>query len=62
MRLKYGFLLESFTDPESQIAPRLSTVRIESRDRMLAGATNLALGFFGWPRKVLMEVTVEEKG
>ena len=29
---------------------------------MLAGATNLALGFFGWPRKVLMEVTVEEKG
>ena len=64
MRLKYGFLLESFTDPESQIAPRLPIIRTESQDRMLASATNFALGFFGWPLdgKVLMEVTVEEKG
>ena len=64
MRLKYGFLLEPFTDPESHIAPRLPIVRTESQDRMLASATNFALGFFGWPLdgKVLMEVTVEEKG
>ena len=64
MRLKYGFLLESFTDPESPIAPRLPIIRTESQDRMLASATNFALGFFGWPLdgKVLMEVTVEETG
>lgn len=64
MRLKYGFLLESFTDPESHIAPRLPIIRTESQDRMLASATNFALGFFGWPLdgKVLMEVTVEEQG
>ena len=31
---------------------------------MLASATNFALGFFGWPLdgKVLLEVTIEEKG
>ena len=64
MRLKYGFLLESFTNPESHVAPRLPIIRTESQDRMLASATNFALGFFGWPLdgKVLMEVTVEEKG
>ena len=64
MRLKYGFLLESFTDPQSPIAQRLPIIRTESQDRMLASATNFALGFFGWPLegKVLMEVTVEEKG
>ena len=64
MRLKYGFLLESFTDPHSPTARRLPIIRTESQDRMLASATNFALGFFGWPLdgKVLMEVTVEEKG
>ena len=64
MRLKYGFLLESFTDPKSPTTQRLPIIRTESQDRMLASATNFALGFFGWPLdgKVLMEVTVEEKG
>jgi Histidine phosphatase superfamily (branch 2) len=64
MRLKYGFLLESFTDPKSPSSPRLPIIRTESQDRMLASATNFALGFFGWPLdgKVLMEVTIEKKG
>ena len=64
MRLKYGFLLESFTDSKSPTSQRLPIIRTESQDRMLASATNFALGFFGWPLdgKVLMEVTVEEKG
>jgi hypothetical protein len=38
--------------------------RTESQDRMLASATNFALGFFGWPLedKFLLSVTVEENG
>ena len=30
MRLKYGFLLESFTDPRSPTAQRLPIIRTES--------------------------------
>ncbi|PVG01496.1 phosphoglycerate mutase-like protein [Serendipita vermifera] len=57
MRMKYGSLLESFTD-------RLPVFRTESQDRMLASATNFALGFFGWPLddKFLLSVTIEETG
>lgn len=56
-RLKYGYLLESFTD-------RLPVFRTESQDRMLASATNFALGFFGWPLdgKFLQSVTIESPG
>ncbi|KAG8816240.1 hypothetical protein FRC18_001111 [Serendipita sp. 400] len=54
MRMKYGSMLEGFTD-------RLPVFRTESQDRMLASATNFALGFFGWPldEKLLLSVTVE---
>ncbi|KAG8816435.1 hypothetical protein FRC17_000336 [Serendipita sp. 399] len=54
MRMKYGPMLEGFTD-------RLPVFRTESQDRMLASATNFALGFFGWPldEKFLLSVTVE---
>ncbi|KIM19365.1 hypothetical protein M408DRAFT_13500, partial [Serendipita vermifera MAFF 305830] len=57
MRMKYGSLLEGFTD-------RLPVFRTESQDRMLASATNFALGFFGWPLddKFLLSVTVEANG
>ncbi|KIM23174.1 hypothetical protein M408DRAFT_332472 [Serendipita vermifera MAFF 305830] len=57
MRMKYGSLLEGFTD-------RLPVFRTESQDRMLASATNFALGFFGWPldNKFLLSVTVEANG
>jgi len=42
---------------------RLPVFRTESQDRMLASATNFALGFFGWPldNKFLLSVTIEEK-
>ncbi|KAG8816269.1 hypothetical protein FRC17_000379 [Serendipita sp. 399] len=54
IRMKYGSLLEGFTD-------RLPVFRTESQDRMLASATNFAFGFFGWPLddKLLLSVTVE---
>lgn len=57
MRMKYGSLLEGFKN-------RLPVFRTESQDRMLASATNFALGFFGWPleNKLLLSVTVEENG
>ena len=45
MRLKYGVLLESFPDPKPPTAQRLPIIRTESQDRMLASATNSALGF-----------------
>ena len=61
---EYAFLLESFTDPKSPTSQRLPIIRTESSDRMLASATNFALGLFGWTLdgKALMEVAVEEKG
>lgn len=42
MRMKYGFLLENFTDSNT-----LPVFRTESQDRMLSSALNFALGFFG---------------
>ncbi|KAG8701965.1 hypothetical protein FRC09_005030 [Ceratobasidium sp. 395] len=44
MRMRYGFLLNNFTD-----ANRLPVFRTESMDRMLESTHNLALGFFGHP-------------
>ncbi|KAA1474843.1 phosphoglycerate mutase-like protein [Dentipellis sp. KUC8613] len=57
MRLKYGFLLENFTDT-------LPVFRTESQDRMLASALNFASGFFGIPYedKYLQSITIEAEG
>ncbi|EGN96120.1 hypothetical protein SERLA73DRAFT_170536 [Serpula lacrymans var. lacrymans S7.3] len=44
MRMKYGFLLNNFT--ESNTIP---VFRTTSQTRMLASAQNFALGFFGFP-------------
>ncbi|KIM23185.1 hypothetical protein M408DRAFT_77931 [Serendipita vermifera MAFF 305830] len=57
MRMKYGQLLEGFTDT-------LPVLRTESQDRMLASSVNFAFGFFGWPLegKFLQEVTIEATG
>ncbi|THH15597.1 hypothetical protein EW146_g4910 [Bondarzewia mesenterica] len=54
IRLKYGFLLENFTDS-------LPVFRTESQDRMLASAMNFASGFFGIPYedKYLQSITIE---
>jgi hypothetical protein len=54
MRLKYGFLLEDFTN-------RLPVFRTETQDRMLYSALNFALGFFGYPLegKYLQSITIE---
>jgi len=37
MRLKYGFPLESFSDPESPIAPRLPIIRARERHEFSTG-------------------------
>lgn len=42
MRMKYGYLLQNFTDTNT-----LPVFRTESQDRMLSSALNFALGFFG---------------
>ncbi|KAI0717807.1 phosphoglycerate mutase-like protein [Cerioporus squamosus] len=42
MRMKYGFLLQNFTETNT-----LPVFRTESQDRMLSSALNFALGFFG---------------
>ncbi|KAI0048206.1 phosphoglycerate mutase-like protein [Auriscalpium vulgare] len=57
IRLKYGFLLENFTDT-------LPVFRTESQDRMLASALNFASGFFGIPYedKYLQSITIEDDG
>ncbi|KAI9509975.1 phosphoglycerate mutase-like protein [Russula earlei] len=57
MRLKYGFLLENFTDA-------LPVFRTESQDRMLASALNFAAGFWGIPyeHKYLQSITIEAHG
>ncbi|KAI0057099.1 phosphoglycerate mutase-like protein [Artomyces pyxidatus] len=57
IRLKYGFLLENFTDS-------LPVFRTESQDRMLASALNFASGFFGIPYedKYLQSITIEDDG
>jgi len=56
-RLKYGFLLENFTDS-------LPVFRTESQDRMLASALNFAAGFWGIPyqHKYLQSITIEGHG
>ncbi|KAI0306751.1 phosphoglycerate mutase-like protein [Multifurca ochricompacta] len=57
IRLKYGFLLEKFTDA-------LPVFRTESQDRMLASALNFAAGFWGIPyeNKYLQSITIEDRG
>ncbi|VDC02885.1 unnamed protein product [Peniophora sp. CBMAI 1063] len=57
LRLKYGFLLENFTDS-------LPVYRTESQDRMLYSALNFAAGFFGIPYedKYLQSITIEDPG
>ncbi|KAH9079225.1 phosphoglycerate mutase-like protein [Lactarius deliciosus] len=54
IRLKYGFLLQNFTDA-------LPVFRTESQDRMLASALNFAAGFWGIPYedKYLQSITIE---
>ncbi|KAG7088757.1 hypothetical protein E1B28_012723 [Marasmius oreades] len=44
MRLKYGFLLQNFTDTNT-----IPVFRTESQSRMLNSALNFAAGFFGYP-------------
>ncbi|KAF5349620.1 hypothetical protein D9756_008974 [Leucocoprinus leucothites] len=59
MRIKYGFLLENFTETNT-----IPVFRTESQDRMLASARNFALGFFGWPYdgQYQQSITIEQKG
>ncbi|KAJ3514761.1 hypothetical protein NMY22_g14639 [Coprinellus aureogranulatus] len=58
-RMKYGFLLNNFT--ESNTIP---VFRTESQDRMLASAMNFAIGFFGWPLdgQYQQSITIEADG
>ncbi|KAF8162781.1 histidine phosphatase superfamily [Crassisporium funariophilum] len=58
-RMKYGFLLQNFT--EKNVLP---VFRTESQDRMLASAMNFAIGFFGYPfdGQYQQLITIEEKG
>ncbi|KAF9077271.1 histidine phosphatase superfamily [Rhodocollybia butyracea] len=44
LRLKYGFLLNNFTETNT-----IPVFRTESQDRMLHSALNFAIGFFGYP-------------
>ncbi|KAG8886734.1 hypothetical protein FRB98_001035 [Tulasnella sp. 332] len=57
LRIKYGFLLQNFTDT-------LPVFRTESQDRMLHSAMNFAVGFFGYPieGKYLQSITYEAWG
>ncbi|KAI0759394.1 histidine phosphatase superfamily [Trametes elegans] len=59
MRIKYGFLLQNFTDTNT-----LPVFRTESQDRMLSSALNFALGFFGHPLegKYQQLITIEDHG
>ncbi|KLO12534.1 phosphoglycerate mutase-like protein [Schizopora paradoxa] len=59
MRIKYGFLLENFTE-----ANTIPVFRTESQDRMLYSALNFAMGFFGLPieGKYQQSVTIEADG
>ncbi|KAF9559236.1 phytase [Agrocybe pediades] len=56
MRLKYGFLLENFTETNT-----IPVFRTESQDRMVNSAANFALGFFGHPLegKYQQSITLE---
>ncbi|KAG9021400.1 hypothetical protein FS837_007301, partial [Tulasnella sp. UAMH 9824] len=57
LRIKYGFLLNNFTDA-------LPVFRTESQDRMLHSAANFAIGFFGYPHEeqYLNSITYETPG
>jgi len=57
MRIKYGFLLETFTDT-------LPVFRTESQQRMVQSAYNFAIGFFGYPfqDKYLQSISIEGHG
>ncbi|KAL0571706.1 hypothetical protein V5O48_010246 [Marasmius crinis-equi] len=59
MRLKYGFLLQNFTDTNT-----IPVFRTESQDRMLHSALNFAIGFFGYPMegKYQQSITIEAPG
>ncbi|KAG5727396.1 3-phytase A [Termitomyces sp. T112] len=59
MRLKYGFLLENFTETNT-----IPVFRTESQDRMLHSALNFAMGFFGYPLdgKYQQSITIESDG
>ncbi|KAI0825291.1 phosphoglycerate mutase-like protein [Trametes gibbosa] len=59
MRMKYGFLLQNFTETNT-----LPVFRTESQDRMLASALNFAIGFFGYPfdGQYQQSITIEENG
>lgn len=59
LRIKYGFLLQDFTEKN-----KLPVFRTESQDRMLTSAMNFALGFFGWPLEgqYQQSITIEASG
>ena len=59
MRMKYGFLLQNFTQTNT-----LPVFRTESQDRMHASAHNFALGFFGYPLddQYQQSITIEDNG
>ncbi|KAJ8482596.1 hypothetical protein ONZ45_g14889 [Pleurotus djamor] len=59
MRLKYGYLLQNFTDSNT-----IPVFRTESQDRMLSSAINFALGFFAHPLdgKYQQSITIEADG
>ncbi|KAF9480866.1 phosphoglycerate mutase-like protein [Pholiota conissans] len=58
-RMKYGFLLQNFTEQNT-----LPVFRTESQDRMLASAMNFAIGFFGYPfeGQYQQSITIEAEG
>ncbi|KAF9533657.1 phytase [Crepidotus variabilis] len=57
-RMKYGFLLQNFTEKNT-----IPVFRTESQDRMLASAMNFAIGFFGYPfdKQYQQLITIEAK-
>ncbi|KAL0070525.1 hypothetical protein AAF712_002358 [Marasmius tenuissimus] len=58
-RLKYGFLLQNFTDTNT-----IPVFRTESQHRMLHSALNFAVGFFGLPLEgqYQQSITIEAPG
>ncbi|KAF8898246.1 histidine phosphatase superfamily [Gymnopilus junonius] len=59
LRMKYGFLLQNFTEKKT-----IPVFRTESQDRMLASAMNFAIGFFGYPfdGQYQQSITIEADG
>ncbi|KAF5386547.1 hypothetical protein D9757_005881 [Collybiopsis confluens] len=58
MRLKYGYLLNDFTETKT-----IPVFRTTSKDRMVHSALNFALGFFGYPfeGQYQQSIVIEEK-